>query len=390
MTRFSLQLSPPPMFRRFAGAAVALLSLAGAGCASAPPPEVRSEPSAAGADAEPSLAPLADRAGLRLGAAVHDTEVEAFAAAAGRDFNSMTPANALKWGSLLVGGKLGQYDFTQAHALVNLAHAKQTRLRGHALVWGRFPGHGHPEDLEAALRAAADPRAELERLMSEHIHAVLGHFRGRVPQWDAVNEPLSLDEPEWDDNVFYRTLGPEFVAKAFQIAHAADPSLELVLNEQLSLYDDDHAEKFFEIIQSLHGAGVPLHGVGLQSHLLLTVPSIDSIRRYMRRIAELGLFVEITELDARIGLFSGEPDPYAAQARFFRELTAACLEEPACRGITLWGISDRFSWLDTFPPFDTARPNAPLLFDADMQRKPAYLALVEALAAAPASRSAAR
>jgi len=338
------------------------------------------------ATAPPRLATLADRAQLRLGAAVHDTEVEAFAAKAGRDFNSMTPANALKWGSLLVGGKLGSYDFRQADALVNLALAKPVRLRGHTLVWGRYAGHGHPADLEATVQAAPDPRRELERLMAEHIGAVVGHYRGRITQWDAVNEPLDLQKPEWDDNVFYRTLGPEFVGIAFQIAHTVDPSLELVLNEQLSLYDDEHAEKFFGIIQHLHDTGAPIHGVGLQSHLLSTVPSIASLKRFMRRIAELGLFIEITELDARISLFGDAPDPAAAQGRFFRDVAAACLEEPACRGITVWGISDRYSWLDTFPPFDASRPNAPLLFDHDMRRKPAYQGFVDALAQAPAGR----
>src|SRR5690606_19936223 len=161
--------------------------------------------------------------------------------------------------------------FSQADALVNLALSKQVGLRGHTLIWGRFAGHGHPSDLEAALQAAPDPRREPERLMTEHIGAVLGHFRGRISQWDAVHEPLDLHEPVWDDNVFYRTLGPEFVAKAFHIAHAADPSLELVLNEQLSLYDDEHAEKFFEIVRHLRETGAPIHGVGLQSHLLTTI-----------------------------------------------------------------------------------------------------------------------
>jgi endo-1,4-beta-xylanase len=385
MTRGALQIRPVTNVPRALCAALAVgLAIA---CSTAPRATPASPDGNAGSDGAPSLAALADRAQLRLGAAVHDTEVEAFAAAAGRDFNSMTPANALKWGSLLVDGKLGRYDFRQADALVNLALAKKVSLRGHTLVWGRYAGHGHPSDLEATVQAAPDPRRELERLMTEHIGAVLGHFRGRITQWDAVNEPLDLFEAKWDDNVFYRTLGPEFVGQAFHIAHAADPSLELVLNEQLSRYDDEHAEKLFGIIQHLHDTGAPIHGVGLQSHLLSTVPSIASLKLFMRRIADLGLFIEITELDARIGLFSDAPDPAAAQGRFFREIAAACLEEPSCRGITVWGISDRHSWLDTFPPFDASRPNAPLLFDHDMQRKPAYQGFADALAQGRAGRS---
>jgi endo-1,4-beta-xylanase len=105
---------------------------------------------------------------------------------------------------------------------VDLALAKGMRVRGHALVWGRYPGAGHPSDLEKVLKAASDPKVRLEQVLSEHIDTVLGHFRGRIPQWDVVNEPLHFWKPIWDDNVFYSTLGPEFVATAFRLAHAAD------------------------------------------------------------------------------------------------------------------------------------------------------------------------
>lgn len=336
--------------------------------------------------AAPPLASLAEQVQLHIGAAVHDTEVEAFTAAAGRDFNSMTPANALKWGNLLEGGKLGKYDFRAADELVDLGLAKQTRVRGHALVWGRFAGQGYPADLEQVLKAAADPKRALEQISSEHIATVLRHFHGRIAQWDIVNEPLDLRKPEWDDSVFYRTLGPEFVAQSFRLAHAADPSLELVLNEQLQSYDDEHAQLFFDVVRQLRDSGVPIHGVGLQSHVMMEVPSVATIESYLRRFTELGLFVEITELDARLRLFSDSPDPYAAQGRFFQEITAACLRVPRCRGITVWGISDRFSWFDSFPPFQWMKPNEPLLFDHDGRRKPAYTGVVEALQQAPAER----
>jgi endo-1,4-beta-xylanase len=233
--------------------------------------------------------------------------------------------------------------------------------------------------LAERVTAATDPKVELERLLAEHIQTVLAHFRGRVHQWDVVNEPLDFIKPEWDDSIFYRTLGPDFIAKAFTLAHAADPTLELVLNEQLGNYEDEHAEKFFEIVKHLRETGVPIHGVGLQSHVIIGVPNLDSLATYMGRFAELGLFVEITELDARLREFNESDDPYAAQGRFFHQLTTNCVEQPACRGITVWGISDRFTWLNEFPPFKYMRPNDPLLFDHEMRRKPAYLGMVEAL-----------
>jgi endo-1,4-beta-xylanase len=86
-------------------------------------------------------------------------------------------------------------------------------------------------------------------------------------------------------------------------------------------------------------------------------------------------------------LFSDSPDPYAAQGRYFEELAAACLKQPACRGITLWGISDRFTWIDEIPPFKWMKPNDPLLFDAELRRKPAYFGLIDALRHPPATRT---
>lgn len=377
-------------FLLFAGAGVLVLALAAVAYMVWPRSYARAylQGSPAGEAVTP-LASLASAARFRMGAAVHDTEVDTFAASAGRDFNSMTPANATKWGNLLVGGKLGAYDFATADALVNLALEKRAHVRGHALVWGRFPGAGHPSDLEEELKASPEPKQRLEQIMNEHISSVLGHFHGRIPQWDVVNEPLHLWKPIWDDNVFYRTLGEEFVAMAFRQAHAADPSLELVLNEQLPLYDDEHAEKFFQLVQHLQQTGAPIHGVGLQSHVLTNVPSVASLEAYMHRIAELGLFLEITELDVRVRLFDDDPDPYAAQGRYFRDLAAACAKQPACRGITVWGISDRFTWLDEFPPFQWMKPNDPLLFDHELRPKPAYQGIAEALRQPPANRAAA-
>lgn len=211
---------------------------------------------------------------------------------------------------------------------------------------------------------------------------MLDHFRGRIRQWDVVNEPLDWYRAAWHDSVFFHTLGPAYLEEVFRLAHEADPSAQLVLNEELHRYDDEHAEKFYEIVKDLVRGGAPLHGVGLQSHVLVSATDAASLSAYVGRLAGLGLFVELTELDVRLRLFDSSPDPYAAQGEYFRKLAGACLEHSACRGITVWGISDRFSWLEEFPVFAWLKPNAPLLFDEAMQRKPAYFGLRDAVAMA--------
>jgi len=372
---------------KFVGAVLVLAAVVGAAYAFWPRHYPRAYlASTAALQSDGTLAPLARAIGFHIGAAVDITELREFEATAQRDFNSMTPCDALKWGNLLVGGKLGQYDFRQGDELVNLARSKQVRIRGHTLLWGRFPGAGHPSDLKEVVNAAKQPKAKLEQLMTEHIRAVLEHFRGRIDQWDVVNEPMHLWKPLWDDNVFYRTLGPDFVAMAFRTAHAADPSLHLVLNEQFGGYDNERAEKFFEIVQEFVRKGVPIHGIGLQSHTLTSVPELAPLKAYVRRLESLGLFVEITELDARVRLFADSPDPYRAQGEYFRAVSSICLEEPACTGLTVWGISDRYTWMSKFAPFKWMQPLDPLLFDLSMRRKPAYYGVAEALRSARATR----
>ena len=112
---------------------------------------------------------------------------------------------------------------------------------------------------------------------------------------------------------------------------------------------------------------------------MMGLPDYDAFQRYLEPIAEMGLFIELTEVDARIGLFADADDPLGAQAELFHQLAARCRAVSQVKGITLWGVSDAASWLDHFPPFDAGAPNQPLLFDQYASLKPAYYAFVDGL-----------
>jgi endo-1,4-beta-xylanase len=293
----------------------------------------------------------------------------------------MTPDNALKLDALRSGGPIGTYDFSRADAIVNRARQLGLRVRGHTLIWGKASDLLKSPDLDKYLRGfpPVDRSRILRDLVHHHITTVLTHFKGRIVTWDVVNEPLYMFwSARIDDNVFFRYLGPEYVADAFRIARDVDPTVKLYLNEQLESFSDARAEAFFKLVQRLKQEGVPIDGVGLQSHFGFVLPSMQESRAILARLNALGLEVEFTEVDARLALFRDTADPYRAQGEFYGQLLTACLENPGCKGMTFWGFADDHCWMDSLPLL-FPKPNEPYLFDAHRIPKPAVVALDKVL-----------
>ncbi len=290
------------------------------------------------------------------------------------NFNSTTPETALKLGSLLKDKKIGEYDFTHADSIVDLALEKHLRVRGHVLVWGKLSDMFKSPDLQAYLDKFPENERDtiLWNLIDDHITTVLNHFRGRIGTWEVVNEPLATwGSGEYEKNVFYRYLGKEYIPRSFILAHKTDPELKLFLNEFFLDYHGKRSESFIRLLKELKEKGVPVYGVGIQSHVISADTSFDEFRTFVKKITDLGLVVEITELDARLSIFRAAKDPYKAQGEYYGKMLKACLENPMVRGITFWGFSDAHSWYDdmsiVFP-----KPNEPYLFDPDMHPKPAF------------------
>jgi endo-1,4-beta-xylanase len=326
-----------------------------------------------------SLREAALRKGIWIGAAVEDSETPAFDQALSESFTSVTPSNALKWGELRKKLSL-PYDFTRADRIVNAALSKGARVRGHALVWGKFPGSGFPMDLAEILNQASNPKADLQKILEDHIVTVAGRYVGRISAWDVVNEPFELFRNRVDKNVFYQVLGLDYIPMSFALARQACPTSMLFLNEHLSSYVDDRAEALLKLVRDLREKNMPLDGVGLQSHVCIELPSMQELGNYLKQLAGLGLEIEITEMDASLSLFRRAKDPYRAQGDFFKAFTETCLECPACKGITFWGINDKNNWMDhLLPPLIPFKPNNPLLYDDEMCPKPAHAGVLSAL-----------
>ena len=262
-------------------------------------------------------------------------------------FTSITADYEMKMPYLHPG--VTTYRFSRADKVVNFAGANGMRMRGHTLVWHREIPRWivgmTPEQTEAAVKS--------------HIQTVVGRYRGRVQQWDVVNEALKADGT-YRDSLWRQRLGPDYIEKAFRWAHEADPDAKLFYNEYGAEGSGAKSDAVYRMVQGLKAKGVPIHGVGLQMHADLHDPGTPAeIAANIARLRYLGVAVEITELDVRAN------HDLTAQAERYGDLTSACLDS-GCSGITTWGLYDgktRLSGQD------------PLLFDGYMKPKPAYWTL---------------
>jgi endo-1,4-beta-xylanase len=277
-------------------------------------------------------------------------------------FSSLTPENAMKWA--VVEPQRGDFSFGDADALVDFAQRTHRRVRGHTLVWD--------EQLPGWLTAHTWSAAELTKVLTTHIDTVVGRYRGRVESWDVVNEPLD-DDGSLTNDVFLRTLGPDYIGLAFRIAHAADPHARLFLNEIATELPSPKQDALVALVRKLKAEGVPIDGVGLQDHTDVgDYPSQATLERTMRRFTAMGLDVEITELDAQVNRGRHVADALRAQSDAYAAAGAACAANPRCTGLTVWGVTDQWSW--------KGAAAMALLFDADGKPKPALAALLHTLA----------
>jgi len=327
--------------------------------------------------------------GLSIGSAADESHLvddPEYGPVLAREFDSITPYKAMKWGR--IHPEPGRYDFASADAIVDFATAHEMRVRGHTLVWGGASDPPNP----AYVNAASSP-AELRALMTDHIQTVMGRYAGRVDRWDVVNEPLtSVGETGTTDglrdHVFLQQLGPGYIAEALELAHAADPAARLFVNDVFVLKPGPKQERYYRLVRELLDANVPLHGVGFQGHLAflptppagdIDLPSEQEMVATLQRFAALGVDVEITELNVHTWRFAGDrPARLEQQAELYGAAARACVAVPACKALTVWLFTDRYpTSIEAVLGLD----GSPLLFDDDYAPKPAYFAVRDALRA---------
>ncbi|ELS55604.1 putative endo-1,4-beta xylanase [Streptomyces viridochromogenes Tue57] len=318
------------------------------------------------APAQAADAPLRDLAAAKgkvMGTAVTGSKLTGtYGEIAGREFNALTPGNAMKWGS--VEPTRGNFDWAEADRIVAFAEAHGQQVRGHTLVW-------HSQN-PSWLTNGSWTSAELGQLMKDHIALEVGRYKGRLATWDVVNEPFNEDGT-YRQTLWYNGLGADYIAQALTAARAADPSARLYINDYNVEGVNAKSTALYNLVKSLKERGVPIDGVGLQAHLILgQVPS--TMQQNIQRFADLGVDVAITELDIRMRL-PADSAKLARQAADYEAVMNACLAVSRCVGVTVWGFTDSDSWIpDTFPGEGAATP-----YDENYAPKPAYHAIAEAL-----------
>ena len=322
-----------------------------------------------------TLRQLADPIGFNIGVAIAPEPL--YYENVGKEFNSVVATNHFKPGKLLKDPLNWEFDFSKADELLEFAESNGMRMRGHTLVWGKFAGRTFPKAWINEVNSASDQEKAMKGILKRYIVAVMDHFKGHIPVWDVVNEPMAGEGLY--PSIFTKSLGEKYIDYAFQIARETDPDCLLFLNEQIGDYQGPQGQAFISLLKRLLDRDVPIDGVGLQTHHINRIHDIEGLKQFIRQIGQLGLQVEITELDVRLLLFKGERDPYQAQGDQFKAIVKTCLDDPACKGVTFWGLTDKSNWMDAVPPFKWKSPNAPNIFDEEMRKKPGYHGVWEVL-----------
>ncbi len=302
--------------------------------------------------------------GIRIGAAVDDQPLRdepGYRQVLVREFASLTPENAMKWDAL--EADRGKLKWDAADRIVDFAQDHGMAVRGHTLVWfSQLPGWIADGGLAAA---------ELRSVMREHVTTLMQRYKGRVRTWDVVNEAVA-DKGGLRKSVWSDTLGPVFIAEAFDAARKADPRAKLAMNEIGAESIGPKSDTFFRIAKALKARGL-LDEVGFQSHFSLQgVP--PTMRKNLQRFAALGLDIAITEADVAVR-DGASPAQLQVQGEVYADLVRTCRSVPRCTSLTFWGFTDRHSWIPgNQPGFGRAT-----LLDDELRPKPAYRDVSRAL-----------
>lgn len=301
-----------------------------------------------------------------------------------QQFNSLTTENVLKPGP--IHPEENHYNWSPADEIVNFAQANGLKMRGHTLVWH----HQTPDWFFKDKSGGVVTKEVLLQRLKEHITAVVTRYKGKIYAWDVVNEVISDQQDEYFRKTkWYEICGEDFITKAFQYAHEADPNALLFYNDYNEI-DSAKREKIIKMVLGLQKGGVPVHGIGLQGHWAVNEPSRNQLEKTLKRFSGLKLKLQITELD--ISVYPKEHNarerkPADNNASFTlereerqSEVYKMCFElfrkyKDSISGVTFWNVSDCSSWLDNFPVKN--RKDYPLLFDQNLKPKKAYWEVVD-------------
>lgn len=299
---------------------------------------------------------------------------------AGTQYSSLTPENVMKFAA--TEPSLSQFSFADGDYLVSFAAQKHMRVHAHNLIW-------YTSLPVWVINFQGDSLA-WESMFKTHIETVAGHFKGKVASWDVVNEAIrddngtlrNQDVNAGDGSIWRRHLGPDYIARAFQYAHEADPNALLFYNDYGQEYNGLKLDSIIALVTKLKTRGIPISGIGIQLHIDINT-SNTGITTALQKLAATGLLIHISELDISVNpgnnqnlvLTDALMQTQAAKYQFVAQTYRASVPVAQQYGITTWEFSDAVSWI----PVYYNRPDWPLPFDASYNKKAAFYGLLKGL-----------
>jgi len=326
----------------------------------------------------PYLKDIASESGRYFGAALRDTLFSDpdFRSLVVRECNMAVCEGAMKFKAIRPNPHV--YDFTAADRFLEFTEAHGMAMRGHALVWHGSTWPWFEEQLQGP---------DKWRVFEDHIRTVAARYRGRIHSWDVVNEPFEAGRYARNGirrSVFLENLGEDYIRVAFEVAHDADPESLKFLNEFMFSWPQSAPEKVsgaLRTLESLLAAGAPVHGFGLQGHLLTQaeVP-VDLQRSFLQEVRAMGMKVYVTELDVRDAEAPQDPQTrdrlVADRVRTFLDVVE---ETGGYEALLTWGLSDRYTWVSEYYPREDGGRARSLPFDEGLGAKPFYNVVRESL-----------
>ncbi|RSN64195.1 1,4-beta-xylanase [Streptomyces sp. WAC 04229] len=300
--------------------------------------------------AESTLGAAAAQSGRYFGVAVASGRLgdSTYTSIANREFNSVTAENEMKIDA--TEPQRGQFNFSAADRVYNWAVQNGKEVRGHTLAW-----HSQQPGWMQSLSGSA-----LRQAMIDHINGVMAHYKGKIAQWDVVNEAFADGSSGARRDSNLQRTGNDWIEVAFRAARAADPSAKLCYNDyNVENWTWAKTQAMYAMVRDFKQRGVPIDCVGFQSHFNSGSPYNSNFRTTLQNFAALGVDVAVTELDIQ----GASPTTYA-------NVVNDCLAVSRCLGVTVWGVRDSDSWRSE---------QTPLLFNNDGSKKAAYTSVLNAL-----------
>lgn len=340
-----------------------------------------------------SLAALAAQKGILFGSSVGNGRAGTLAASFSdpgyldilkKECAVLVPENELK--SYVISPKPDEYDFTRADRIVTFARSHDLRVRGHTLLWNKVT-YLPKWLLDAGAHWSA---ADAEKYLREYIRRVCTHYGTRIYSWDVVNETVDEKSGEIRATPFTRALGFDSIRIAFEAAHEHAPHAQLVYNDYMSWEagNEAHRDGVLRLLEQLKARNVPVHALGIQSHLgndgHLAQAQRKQWQGFLEQVVGMGYRLLITELDVNDrdlpGDFATRDAQVAAVAREYLDLM---LSYPQLDQVLCWGMVDKFSWLQNFSKRADKTPQRCTPYDDNYRAKPLREAIASAFRSAP-------